>query len=817
MVKPLNWMKQSTLPAALVLALLQSCDSTSSVTSPPQSVTSNPEGLSASTTTCFAGQLRIPVNESPLSPTVETLDGKEISLALVDLEGTTSFYTAFIEDADDQVTSAYCGGDTVSAIYQNDPDVVTFEDYVLIRALMTLPPALRTPDNIATAANDLFPERTPDFQAADFNPVPSSTNTNYVDRGGTPDMLDAALVLAASLLPETLRDPANLAATVNVIFPGANLLPSEILVIPPVLGTIPLQTITVNTTTVDITFRDDLDIDGDIITVFVNGAPVPGLTNLTLSGTGQTFSVELAEGANELSILAVSQGEIPPTTVEISFDPTQVINGPVTQVNAGLAPGQSETLTVEVDLPDAPAPTGSLAAEAVTNGVQLTLTATVPAGLDDQAPEPIFDINLFNLTSTQRLPGSGFIDISGVDILNPPLGLEGQMEVNLTFVLPLEGPVLAQIQDGDILTATLRFQDNQGTEVAVTSPPFTASVIPLPPEAPDVAVIDQISLTANDFILTQTDSTGVVGFGPIAGPGVIDDEYDGPGSSAFPDNGIRVASCGANSFFIGGTAPVFLVDQELGLFTFVNQGTLAPTTTQENPVTLSGQRLTLFLDQNDRLTAEITAANFDELYRINFFQPELLNVNTAICDVFTDTETGQQTFTLSFNQRDVGIDEVLGTQLRLFTLRATQGGNEEPNNGVLQGAQFTSSSSLAEGLVSTADPRFFGVQNLLDVSGNQIRTDIALVFDQIGSDPTQAALNDLPLPGDDNPVSGNPPFVTANGCPAGSPGNENLVCGRFQFNQPFAPTAIDESTDIPDVLVISGTFTGKLIPPTPTP
>ncbi|NJK64376.1 MAG: hypothetical protein HC921_18295 [Synechococcaceae cyanobacterium SM2_3_1] len=59
-----------------------------------------------------------------------------------------------------------------SLIYQGDATEVTFEDYILVRAIGDLPPLLRTAENIATRANELFPSGA--FSAAALSPVPMS-------------------------------------------------------------------------------------------------------------------------------------------------------------------------------------------------------------------------------------------------------------------------------------------------------------------------------------------------------------------------------------------------------------------------------------------------------------------------------------------------------------------------------------------------------------------------------------------------------------------------------------------------------------------
>lgn len=346
----------------------------------------------------------------------------------------------------------------------------------------------------------------------------------------------------------------------------------------------------------------------------------------------------------------------------------------------------------------------------------------------------------------------------------------------------------------------------------IPTPPPSPGPTPTPPPGGEMLMLDQVSLTADTFFLTQTTDTGVVGFGPVFGPRAVNDDFGGPGSSAFPDNGIRQLACGLNSFFQGGVAPILLVNQELGRVRFTRDGVLAPSTTlgvaQPNSVTLSNQRLFVLRNDNGQTTLQLSPANFDEIYRINYFESRTLTFRTATCEI---TDQGA---TLSFSETMVDVEGVLGSATVLLTLRGTTGGINEPDQGLLQAAAFLSDAPLPEGLVATADPRFAGVLNLRDVSDNPIRTDAALIFDQVAGQPTQGAIRQLPIgPGFSNPASGSPPFVTGSvqrdgqQCPAAP----DFVCGRFQFNQPFPQTAgLDGDGVNPDVLLIVGTFVGRL-------
>lgn len=406
--------------------------------------------------------------------------------------------------------------------------------------------------------------------------------------------------------------------------------------------------------------------------------------------------------------------------------------------------------------------------------------------------------------------------------------------LSVAFPVELSSDSIFDFADGDILVASIQVTDINGRTTVIEAAPCVVDVDTnnLPP--PDGLPIENLSLTADSFVLTQTADTGVVGFGPIAGPGALSDDFDGPGSTAFPDSGISVASCGpAGNFFVGGTPPVLLTDQENGLIINVNAGTLNPDTTQgvttPNSVTLSGQRLLITQSANGFLTGRFSPANFDEIYRLNYFENRLVEFNEADCEqtIETDPDTNVTTvsFTLTFEQVTRLVEEVLSSVDRLFTLRGTAGGQEEPNEGVLIGAKISSDAPsdltnddnlFVQELIAVSNPRFSGVFNLLDVSSNQIRTDITLVFDQVAGELTQAAKLELPLDdGSENPASGSPPFITGSQQRAGQecPNSPEFVCGRFQFNQPFAPTAGPSGDgNNPDVLVISGTFIGRIPP-----
>lgn len=444
---------------------------------------------------------------------------------------------------------------------------------------------------------------------------------------------------------------------------------------------------------------------------------------------------------------------------------------------------------------------GTLECVTVTNGATLTLNATIPLGVQD-----VSDIMIQNLTRSITVT----VDQGLIDPLNPA-NLVGQEELNFVFTVPFSPDTIRSFGSGDTIVLSLEITDTQGRTIVLEAPPCTAviddSQLPPPPPIPaEALVFDQVTLEAREFLLTQTANTGVVGFGPISGPGAPTDDFDGPGSSATPP---QIFPCGtSDQFFSNAGFPALVVNEQNGAIINVNQGTLAPDSILRTPVLLAGQRLSVFVDQNGFLNLAISPGNFDELLRINYFEDQDVNFRLARCVVGQEAagEGGAvppQTFNLEFDEVVNTVRGVLESVQVLFTLRGTSGGIGEPNNGTLRGAQFNSDQPLEEGIVSVSDPRFSGVLNLLDVSSNQIRSDISFVVDQVRGDETQAALRDLSIPpGDLNPVSGNPPFISVNGCPATA--DNDLVCGRFQISQPFS------STDVNDVLIITGTFTGLI-------
>ena len=480
------------------------------------------------------------------------------------------------------------------------------------------------------------------------------------------------------------------------------------------------------------------------------------------------------------------------------------------------------------EVPEPGLPSGSLVCDpVVTNGAVLTLTASVPAGVADLSVITIANLNNGTTSTVSLVDGNGDVVIPGLD--EDSINVIGQTTLSLSFTVPLVESILTDFpgtqglinfSDGDALVFSLAVTDTLGNILVLEAAPCNAIIDGTqapPPDASQILAINQLSLQADSFFLTQTQATGIVGFGPIVGFRAVDDNFSGPGSAAFGNPGTQTEFCGDQVITIGpATSPLLLLDGELPLFDEVGLVGLAPSTTlgvqEPNSVVLANQRLLLFPGPTGVLTGQFSPANFDELIKINFFEPETLDFNLVFCDRGDPDDPEDDEVVVSFGESLV-IEAVLDSIEVLFTLRGTAGGTGEPNEGQLIGAQVIGDRPIEEELITMQDPRFSGVFNLLDVSSNQIRTDITLVVDQVSGTLTQAAIRDLPVgTGFDNPISGNFPFTTGSVQRDGQecPPDEGIVCGRFQFNQPFPATTFDADSSIQDVLVFSGTFTGRL-------
>ncbi len=95
-----------------------------------------------------------------------------------------------------------------------------------------------------------------------------------------------------------------------------------------------VQDVKVNNSTVSLSFRDYSSIDGDIITVYLNGVEV--LSNLTLDGSYKTYVFTVNSGSNSLQVIAINEGSSSPNTCEV-----RVNGGAGIDLTPGLNTGQA--------------------------------------------------------------------------------------------------------------------------------------------------------------------------------------------------------------------------------------------------------------------------------------------------------------------------------------------------------------------------------------------------------------------------------------------------------------------------------------------
>ncbi len=174
-----------------------------------------------------AVQLRVSGSERPDSiqwygrtyVPVSDLSGSSLYVALF-AEATQPFDLSAPADlpAETEIVELLSATDA-QLIYQNDPTVVDFEDFVLVFATSQLPVALRQAQNIVDLAHQFFPGG--NFTVANLNPVPDSTNSNFAEpsSGIAPDLVDVLAVYAASQLPAPLRTEANIITLATAVAP----------------------------------------------------------------------------------------------------------------------------------------------------------------------------------------------------------------------------------------------------------------------------------------------------------------------------------------------------------------------------------------------------------------------------------------------------------------------------------------------------------------------------------------------------------------------------------------------------------------------
>jgi len=119
-------------------------------------------------------------------------------------------------------------------IFQGNLDEVTFVDFVLVYALTQLPVNQRTAENIATTANTVYPAGNVTAASLVPVPTEANTNfvVGPEPPAVGPDFRDAVVVYAATQLPANVRTAENLAAVANQVYAEGNIQPSQVIGIP---------------------------------------------------------------------------------------------------------------------------------------------------------------------------------------------------------------------------------------------------------------------------------------------------------------------------------------------------------------------------------------------------------------------------------------------------------------------------------------------------------------------------------------------------------------------------------------------------------
>jgi hypothetical protein len=103
-----------------------------------------------------------------------------------------------------------------------------------------------------------------------------------------------------------------------------------------------LQNVSVNSRNITLSYRDPQFVDGDQMSVDINGVRV--LDGYVNTGRQVSFPVILQPGANTVIITAQNAGVTPPLVVEVTA--SNVTAGPATQFSRGLNNGESQTFTI---------------------------------------------------------------------------------------------------------------------------------------------------------------------------------------------------------------------------------------------------------------------------------------------------------------------------------------------------------------------------------------------------------------------------------------------------------------------------------------
>ncbi|MCO5183571.1 MAG: hypothetical protein M9928_22695 [Anaerolineae bacterium] len=103
-----------------------------------------------------------------------------------------------------------------------------------------------------------------------------------------------------------------------------------------------LQNVTVNSNQINLALRDPQFVDGDQLTVDVNGVVV--VNQYVMGGRQVAFPVTLNSGANTVTITTLNAGVTPPLVAEVSL--SGVTAGPAMQLTGGLNNGQQQSFTI---------------------------------------------------------------------------------------------------------------------------------------------------------------------------------------------------------------------------------------------------------------------------------------------------------------------------------------------------------------------------------------------------------------------------------------------------------------------------------------
>jgi hypothetical protein len=103
-----------------------------------------------------------------------------------------------------------------------------------------------------------------------------------------------------------------------------------------------LQNVSVNSRNITLSYRDPQFVDGDQMSVDINGVRV--LDGYVNTGRHVAFPVILQPGANTVTITAQNAGVTPPLVVEVTT--SNVTTGPATQLSRGLNNGESQSFTI---------------------------------------------------------------------------------------------------------------------------------------------------------------------------------------------------------------------------------------------------------------------------------------------------------------------------------------------------------------------------------------------------------------------------------------------------------------------------------------